>query len=72
MGDLNGVVQGKGVSKGMAKLDTAINAAEMILMLAPETNGEVAVKAWEELEKPRAGNLQPCRGGGCLHRQQVR
>jgi nitrate reductase alpha subunit len=24
----------------------------MILMLAPETNGEVAVKAWEELEKP--------------------
>ena len=50
--DLNGVVQDEGVSKGHAKLETAIDAAEMILMLAPETNGEVAVKAWEELEKP--------------------
>ena len=42
----------EGVSKGQPKLETAIDAAEMILMLAPETNGEVAVKAWEELEKP--------------------
>ncbi len=50
--DLNGVVQDEGVSKGLARLNTAIDAAEMILMLAPETNGEVAVKAWEELEKP--------------------
>ena len=50
--DLNGVVQDEGVSEGHAKLETAIDAAEMILMLAPETNGEVAVKAWEELEKP--------------------
>ncbi|MFU8776441.1 MAG: nitrate reductase subunit alpha, partial [Roseovarius sp.] len=50
--DLSGVVQDEGVSKGHAKLETAIDAAEMILMLAPETNGEVAVKAWEELEKP--------------------
>ena len=50
--DLNGVVLDEGVSQGLAKLDTAIDAAEMILMLAPETNGEVAVKAWEELEKP--------------------
>ncbi len=49
--DLNGVVLEDGVSKGMAKLDTAIDACEMILMLAPETNGEVAVKAWEELSK---------------------
>lgn len=49
--DLNGVVTDEGVTKGMAKLDTAIDAAEMILMLAPETNGEVAVKAWEELSK---------------------
>ncbi len=48
---LNGVVTDEGVSKGMAKLDTAINAAEMILMLAPETNGEVAVRAWDELSK---------------------
>ena len=49
MKDLNGVVTEEGVTKGMAKLDTAIDAAEMILMLAPETNGEVAVKAWEAL-----------------------
>ncbi len=49
--DLNGVVLEEGVSKGMAKLDTAIDACEMILMLAPETNGEVAVKAWNALSK---------------------
>jgi len=49
--DLNGVVLEDTVAKGMAKLDTAIDACEMILMLAPETNGEVAVKAWHELEK---------------------
>ena len=35
----------------MAKIETAIDAAEVILMLAPETNGEVAVKAWEALGK---------------------
>jgi len=51
MKDLNGVVTEDGVTKGMAKLDTAIDACEMILMLAPETNGGVAVKAWHELEK---------------------
>ena len=49
--ELNGVVLEEGVSKGMPKLETAIDACEMILMLAPETNGEVAVKAWHELEK---------------------
>jgi nitrate reductase alpha subunit len=49
--DLNGVVLDEGISKGMAKLDTAIHACEMILMLAPETNGEVAVKAWDQLSK---------------------
>ncbi|NOR61461.1 MAG: nitrate reductase subunit alpha [Rhodobacteraceae bacterium] len=48
--DLNGVVLEDTVAKGMPKLDTAIDACEMILMLAPETNGEVAVKAWQELE----------------------
>ncbi|WP_347265664.1 nitrate reductase subunit alpha [Paracoccus sp. (in: a-proteobacteria)] len=48
---LNGTVTDEGISKGMARLDTAIDAAEMILMLAPETNGEVAVKAWEALGK---------------------
>ncbi|MGR3661410.1 MAG: nitrate reductase subunit alpha [Paracoccaceae bacterium] len=49
--DLNGVVLEEGVSKGAPKLETAIDACEMILMLAPETNGEVAVRAWDELSK---------------------
>ncbi|MDI3326418.1 nitrate reductase subunit alpha [Pontibacterium granulatum] len=39
----------EGAHEGRAKLDTAIDAAEMILSLAPETNGQVAVKAWEAL-----------------------
>ncbi|WP_392563470.1 nitrate reductase subunit alpha [Orbus wheelerorum] len=34
---------------GQAKIDSAIDAAEMILSLAPETNGQVAVKAWNAL-----------------------
>lgn len=49
--DLNGRVTDEGVTQGMAKIDTAIDACEVILMLAPETNGEVAVKAWHALEK---------------------
>ena len=47
---LNGT-RSEGPAKGMAKIETAIDAAEVILMLAPETNGEVAVKAWEALSK---------------------
>ncbi len=38
-------------TKGMPRIETDIDAAEVILMLAPETNGEVAVKAWEALSK---------------------
>ena len=36
---------------GQPKLETDIDAIEAILRLAPETNGEVAVKAWEALGK---------------------
>ena len=36
---------------GQPKLETDIDAIEAILSLAPETNGEVAVKAWEALGK---------------------
>ena len=36
---------------GLAKIESDIDAAEVILTLAPETNGEVAVKAWEALSK---------------------
>ena len=49
--DLNGAVREEGVSKGMAKIESAIDAAEVILMLAPETNGQVAVKAWGALSR---------------------
>ena len=48
---LNGVVTEEGATKGLARIDTDIDACEVILTLAPETNGEVAVKAWEPLGK---------------------
>jgi nitrate reductase alpha subunit len=48
---LNGVVTDEGPTKGMARIDSDIDAAEVLLMLAPETNGEVAVKAWGALSK---------------------
>ena len=49
--DLNDPVIEDGATKGLAKIETAIDAAEVVLMLAPETNGEVAVKAWQALGK---------------------
>ncbi len=49
--ELNGTVTEEGPTRGMAKIETAIDACEVLLMLAPETNGEVAVKAWESLGK---------------------
>lgn len=36
---------------GRVKIETDIDACEMILTLAPETNGEVAVKSWAALSK---------------------
>jgi nitrate reductase alpha subunit len=48
---LNGVVTEEGATKGMARIESDIDAAEVLLMLAPETNGEVAVKSWEALSK---------------------
>jgi nitrate reductase alpha subunit len=41
----------EGVGKGQPAMETAKQAAETILMLAPETNGETAVKSWGSLEK---------------------
>jgi nitrate reductase / nitrite oxidoreductase, alpha subunit len=49
--DLNDPVLDEGVSRGMPQIQTAIDACEVILTLAPETNGNVAVKAWEALGK---------------------
>ena len=43
LGELNGK------AGELARIDTDIDACEVILSLAPETNGEVAVKAWQAL-----------------------
>jgi len=42
-------VKADGPAAGRPNIDTAIDAAEVILTLAPETNGQVAVKAWQAL-----------------------
>ncbi len=39
------------VEGARARLETPLHACETILTLSPETNGKVAVKAWEALEK---------------------
>ena len=51
LGKLNGVVTDDGPTKGLPRIETDIDACEAVLMLAPETNGEVAVKSWEALTK---------------------
>jgi nitrate reductase alpha subunit len=46
-----GQVAAPGVSQGMPSLETGKQVAEAILMLAPETNGAVALKSWGQLEQ---------------------
>ena len=46
-----GTVTEAGVSQGRPAMETAKQAAETILALAPETNGETAVKAWAGVEE---------------------
>ncbi len=48
---LNGRHGGDGANRGQVRIETAIDACEVILSLAPETNGQVAVKAWAALSK---------------------
>lgn len=48
---LNGTVQHHGVSKGQPVMETDIQAANTILYLSPESNGQVAVTAWMDLDK---------------------
>jgi nitrate reductase alpha subunit len=48
---LNRPVTVEGPTRGLPAIEHDIQAAETILMLAPETNGRVAVKAWEALSK---------------------
>jgi nitrate reductase alpha subunit len=50
LGDLNGRVD-SGASEGLPRIVSDIDACEAVLMMAPETNGEVAVKAWAALGK---------------------
>ncbi|MDP9972064.1 nitrate reductase alpha subunit [Variovorax paradoxus] len=49
LGNLNGRVTDAGATQGMPSIDTDIDACEVVLQLAPETNGHVAVKAWKAL-----------------------
>jgi len=49
LGELNKRAYTDGDANGRPKIQTAIDAAEVILSLAPETNGQVAVKAWQAL-----------------------
>ncbi len=51
LAELNGKVHEDGPTKGMPRIETDIDATEVVLMLAPETNGHVAVKAWQALSK---------------------
>ena len=51
LGTLNDRVSEEGISQGLPRIDKDIDAAEVILSLAPETNGQVAVKAWEALSR---------------------
>ena len=51
LGRINGVVTEDGPTQGMPRIETDIDATEVVLSLAPETNGEVAVKAWQALSK---------------------
>ena len=49
LGELNYKVDDGGPTHGRPRIETDVDAAEVILYLAPETNGEVAVKAWRAL-----------------------
>jgi nitrate reductase alpha subunit len=51
LGELNRLVTDEGISKGLPRIESDIDASEIILTLAPETNGQVAVKAWKALSK---------------------
>ncbi|WP_308910298.1 nitrate reductase subunit alpha [Pseudokordiimonas caeni] len=50
LGKLNGTHL-KGAAAGRPKIDSDIDATEVILSLAPETNGHVAVKSWAALSQ---------------------
>ena len=51
LGQLNHKNTDEGISEGRPMIETAIDAAETVLTFAPETNGNVAVKAWAALSE---------------------
>ena len=51
LGDLNGRVREEGATQGRPRIVSDIDATETVMMLAPETNGHVAVKAWQALSR---------------------
>jgi len=51
LGQLNYRVSEDIPTHGRPRIESALDAAEVILALAPETNGEVAIKAWQALSK---------------------
>jgi len=51
LGELNHVVNEDGLTISLPRIESDIDATEVVLSLAPETNGQVAVKAWEALSK---------------------
>jgi nitrate reductase / nitrite oxidoreductase, alpha subunit len=51
LGQLNGVVTEEGATQGRPRIETDVHACETVMLLAPETNGQVAVKAWQALGK---------------------
>lgn len=53
-----GTIKEDGISKGMPSLKEGKQVAETILTLAPETNGEVAVKSWKGVEQKTGLSLQ--------------
>jgi nitrate reductase alpha subunit len=66
LGERNGRVAAPGVSHGRPSLESGKQVAEAILMLAPETNGAVAMKSWAPLEKRtglRLSHLSAARRG---------
>jgi nitrate reductase alpha subunit len=49
--ELLGVVSEEGITKGMPRILTQKDGAEVILALSPETNDRASVKGWQDLEK---------------------
>ncbi|MEW5792501.1 MAG: nitrate reductase subunit alpha [Pseudomonadota bacterium] len=60
---LNGTIQDEGISQGMPSLAEDIHVCDTVLLMAPETNGEVAYKSWTKLsQKTGIDHLHLCEG----------